>query len=157
MKSGIYRNLILILATAILTGSGCQDLPTSGSPIAGAPDGVAEILVVSESGAIGMQEIGFLAAVERQDQQLVLVDFWAPWCGPCLQMAPTLVSLKKQWGDKLEVVKVDVDAPKNSQIASHLRIDSIPNVRIYRGGVQVGDFVGVMPKDEIDALLRSLQ
>ncbi|MDA1231052.1 MAG: thioredoxin family protein [Planctomycetota bacterium] len=157
MKSGIYRRLILTLAAVLLTVPGCEDLSTSGSPIAGAPDGVAEVLVVSESGAIEMQEIGFLTAVERQDQKLVLVDFWAPWCGPCLQMAPSLVSLKEKWGDKLEVVKVDVDHAKNSGIASHLHIDSIPNVRIFRGGVQVSDFVGVMPKDEIDALLRSLQ
>ena len=85
----------------------------------------------------------------------LLVDFYAPWCGPCRKLAPLLESVKAKWGDKLEVVKVDIDV--NEAIALHLGIDAIPSVRIFSGGVQVGDFVGLMPQDEIEALLRSLK
>ena len=145
----------IITIAAILAVSGCNDLPSTGKPIAGATDGVAEVMVLSRNGDVELEEAKFLDLVARTDQKLVLVDFWAPWCGPCRQMAPSLVALKKKWGDKLDVVKVDVD--QNSAISDHLGISSIPDVRIFRNGVQVGDFVGAMPKDEIDALLRSLQ
>ena len=97
----------------------------------------------------------FLEAVDRKDQRLVLIDFWAPWCGPCRQLSPALEATKKKWGDKLEVVKVNVD--DNQAIARHLGVNAIPDVRIFSNGTQVGDFVGIMALDEIDGLLRSLQ
>lgn len=154
-KMNIQIRLAIITAVAVLTLPGCNDLPSTGKPIAGAPDGVAEVMVLSASGSIKLEEAKFLELVSRTDQKLVLVDFWAPWCGPCRQMAPSLEALKKKWGDKLEVVKVDID--QNSEISNHLQVNSIPDVRIFRNGVQVADFVGVMPKEEIEALLRSLQ
>lgn len=155
MKLNVQIRLLIFSIAMLLTMPGCNDLPSTGKPIAGTPDGIAEIMVLSKDGDIALEEAKFLEAVARTDQRLVLVDFWAPWCGPCRQMAPSLEALKKKWGDKLDVVKVDVD--QNSAISSHLGISSIPDVRIFRNGVQVGDFVGAMPKDEIDALLRSLQ
>jgi thioredoxin 1 len=155
MKLNVQNRIATMLAAAFLAVAGCNDLPSTGKPIAGAPDGVAEVMVLSKDGTVQLEEAKFLERVARTDQKLILVDFWAPWCGPCRQMAPSLEALKKKWGDKLDVVKVDVD--QNSAISDHLGISSIPDVRIFRNGVQVGDFVGAMPKDEIDALLRSLQ
>lgn len=155
MKLNMQIWLAMITAVVFLTIPGCNDLPSTGKSIAGAPDGIAEVMVISKNGDIELEESKFLELVSRTDQKLVLVDFWAPWCGPCKQMEPSLVAMKKKWADKLDVVKVDVD--QNSEISQHLGISSIPDVRIFRSGVQVGDFVGVMPKDEIDALLRSLQ
>ena len=90
-----------------------------------------------------------------QSSTPVLVDFWAPWCGPCRKLSPALEATKKKWGDKLEIVKVNVD--DNHAIARHLGVNGIPDVRIFSNGTQVGDFVGLMPQDEIDGLLRSLQ
>lgn len=155
MKLQAYSVPLAGLAIVLLTLPGCSDLPTTGSPIAGAPNGAAEVMMVSDNGEIQLEKMEFLEAVDRKDQKLVLVDFWAPWCGPCRQLTPSLEALKKKWGEKLEVVEVDID--ENTAITRHLRINAIPDVRIFRGGVQIGDFVGLMPMDEIDALLRSLQ
>jgi thioredoxin 1 len=155
MKLNIQIRLSMIAVVAFVAVTGCNDLPSTGKSIAGAPDGVAEIMVLSKDGEVQLEEAKFLEVVSRNDQKLVLVDFWAPWCSPCRQMAPSLEAMKKKWGAKLDVVKVDVD--QNSAISQHLGINSIPDVRIFRNGVQVGDFVGAMPKEEIDALLRSLE
>ncbi len=155
MKVQVHCRLLVGLAVFFFALPGCNDLPTTGTSIAGTPDGVAEIIVVKASGETELKEIGFLEAVDRKDHKLVLIDFWAPWCGPCRKLTPALEATKKKWGDKLEVVKVNVD--DNQAIARHLGVNGIPDVRIFCNGTQVGDFVGPMPTDEIDALLRSLQ
>lgn len=155
MKLPVYFRLLAGLVVISWGLLGCNNLPTTGTSIAGAPDGVAEIMVVTSNGQTVLEKIGFLKAVDRKDQKLVLIDFWAPWCGPCRQLSPSLEAAKKKWGDKLDVVKVNVD--DNQAIAQHLGVTAIPDVRIFSNGTQVGDFVGVRPQDEIDGLLRSLQ
>ena len=64
--------------------------------------------------------------------QLVLVDFFATWCGPCKTMHPVLEQLKKDLGDEIRIIKVDVD--KNEAIAIQLRIQSIQTLMIFKGG-----------------------
>ena len=85
----------------------------------------------------------------------MVIKFEASWCGPCKALAPILEDIKRERGDDIEVVKVDVDA--NPEIARFLNAEAIPDVRIYQGGVQVYDFVGLMPKAEIDSILKSLK
>lgn len=155
MKVQEYFRLHTGVLLALCAVPGCNNLPTTGMSIAGTPDGVAEIMVVTASGETALEDISFLEAVDRKDQKLVLIDFWAPWCGPCLQLSPLLEATKKKWGDKLEVVKVNVD--DNQAISRHLGVNGIPDVRIFSNGTQVGEFVGVIPRDEIEGLLRSLQ
>lgn len=155
MHRSIFNWLLTGLFVLLSTLPGCSDLPTSGTPIAGCPDGTGELMAVGAPGRVQLESIGFLKAVDRKDQKLVLVDFWAPWCGPCLKLTPAIEATKLKWGDKLDVIKVNVD--ENNAIAAHLQIHAIPDVRIFRNGTQVADFGGFMPADEIDALLRSLQ
>ncbi|MBI2464694.1 thioredoxin [Candidatus Shapirobacteria bacterium] len=77
----------------------------------------------------------------------VLVDFWAPWCGPCQMMAPVLEELAKEMEGKLKVVKLDTDLPENQQLAIDYNIRSIPNLKIFQSGKVVKDLVGYRPKD----------
>jgi thioredoxin 1 len=77
----------------------------------------------------------------------VLVDFWAPWCGPCQMMAPVLEELANELDGKLKVVKLDTDMPENQQLAIDHNIRSIPNLKIFVGGKVVRDLIGYRPKE----------
>jgi len=153
LRAQLLPVLAAMLMVPVLTG--CPAGPTSGMSLEAAPDGDIEILAIDQDGGIAHQPGRFLQSVKRSDSKLVLVDCWASWCGPCRALAPILEDIKRERGDEIEVVKVDVDA--NPEIARFLNAASIPDVRIYREGVQVYDFVGLMPKAEIDSILKSLK
>ena len=68
--------------------------------------------------------------VEASDSKLVIVDFWAPWCGPCKQLTPILEKIISKSGDKITLVKINID--ENQQIAAQLRIQSIPTVYAFK-------------------------
>lgn len=153
-KTAFARTLVILLLSLALT-AGCGQGPRAGTPIANCPDDQVEFLAVNKSGDIEHTDGQFLKLVKRDDQKLVIVDFWATWCGPCRMLSPNLEKIKKSWGDKIEVVKVDVD--KCPTLARFFDVRSIPDVRVYRHGTQVADFMGVMPRAEIEALLKSLQ
>lgn len=83
--------------------------------------------------------------------QLVLVDFFATWCQPCKMMHPILEQLKAAVGDKLRIIKVDVD--KHNAIAAQYRIQSVPTLMLFRNGEVLYRNSGVMDKAELMALL----
>ena len=151
--NALKKSFFTLLLAAVCLG--CNQGPRNGKPIAGSPDGSVELLSLATDGTIEHADGMFLELVQRTDQKLILVDFWAAWCGPCRQLGPTLEKIKAKWGDNIEVVKVDVD--QCPEISEYLEVNAIPDVRIYRGGTQVGDFVGTMPFSEIDSLLKSLK
>src|SRR5690625_4817064 len=74
----------------------------------------------------------------------VLVEFWAPWCGPCRQVAPILEEMAAEHAEKLKIVKVNTD--ENPQVAASYGIPSIPTMNVYSGGVLVKTIVGARPK-----------
>ncbi len=78
----------------------------------------------------------------------VLVDFWAPWCGPCKMMAPIVEELSKDMEGKAKVVKVNVD--ENQALAQEHNILSIPTFMIFKGGQVVDQFAGAMGKDVLE-------
>lgn len=82
----------------------------------------------------------------------VLVDFWAPWCGPCKLMTPVLEALAKSYVGKLTVGKIDIDAEPKT--ADKFRVQSIPMLMLFKGGKVVWSFVGAAPKKTIEAELK---
>ncbi|NET02042.1 MAG: thioredoxin [Sphaerospermopsis sp. SIO1G2] len=74
----------------------------------------------------------------------VLVDFWAPWCGPCQMLAPVVDEVASEYQGQVKVVKVNTD--QNPTIASHYGIRSIPTLMIFKGGRQINTVVGAVPK-----------
>ena len=82
-----------------------------------------------------------------QSDQPVLVDFWAPWCGPCRMIAPMVEELAGENADSLKVVKVNID--DSQATAGGFSISSIPTLMIFKGGEVVERFVGAQPKARI--------
>ncbi|MCL4353821.1 thioredoxin [Patescibacteria group bacterium] len=92
-----------------------------------------------------------------QSKLPVLVDFWAPWCGPCRMVSPIVEELAKEYQDKLKVGKLNVD--ENSQTASRYAVMSIPSLIIFRDGKPIKTMVGAQSKEnfkkEIEEVLAS--
>ncbi|TDC63545.1 thioredoxin [Actinomadura sp. GC306] len=92
----------------------------------------------------------FASEVLKNDKP-VLVDFWAEWCGPCRMVAPILEEISKEHGDKIEIVKLNID--ENPQVPQKYGIMQIPTMNVYKGGEVVKQIMGAKPKA---ALLKDL-
>src|SRR3989339_1882856 len=88
----------------------------------------------------------FESEVIKSDKS-VLVDFWAPWCGPCQVMGPIVEELATEMGDKVKIGKLDVD--ENGATAQKYGIMSIPSLKIFKGGIVVKEFTGVQNKETL--------
>ena len=79
----------------------------------------------------------------------VLVDFWAPWCMPCRMMAPILDELATEMGDKVKIVKVNTEDGENQDLAIQYQIQSIPNLKLFKDGKVIGEFIGLKNKETL--------
>ena len=92
--------------------------------------------------------------IQASRDQPVIVDFWAPWCGPCKQLTPLLERVVNNAGGKVRLVKINID--ENPELAQQLRIQSIPTVYGFRGGQPVDGFAGALPESQIKAFVERL-
>lgn len=89
-----------------------------------------------------------------ENQKIVLVDFWAPWCGPCMMMGPIIDELASEFGDKIKFTKINVD--ENPETASTYEIMSIPSIKIFKDGKIHEIFTGVQSKELLKEALTRL-
>ena len=91
--------------------------------------------------------------VQASSSKPVLVDFWAPWCGPCKAVAPLLEELAAEYGDRIAVVKVNVD--DNQDAAGKYGVSAIPTLAIFKDGAVTDTRIGAQPKGKIAEFIDS--
>ena len=127
---------------AVLSADGLPAAPSMAGPVSGD--------VIKESSTEG-----FMAdVIEASAVQPVIVDFWAPWCGPCKTLGPTIERLVRQAGGLVKLVKINVD--ENQDLAQQMKIQSIPAVYAFVGGRPVDGFAGALPESQIKAFIDKL-
>lgn len=103
--------------------------------------------------AIELKDDNFETEVLKSDKP-VLVDFWAPWCGPCQVMGPIIEELAKEMADKVKIGKLNVD--ENPVTAEKYAIMSIPSLKVFKGGQVVKEFVGLQAKESLKGELEKI-
>lgn len=105
------------------------------------------------SNVVDVQDVDFVEEVLKSEDP-VLVDFWAPWCAPCIAVAPLLEELAEEYKGKLKVVKVNVD--ESHQTAGNYGVRSIPNLLFFKGGVVQEQFIGGVKKSKLVGAIARL-
>lgn len=85
--------------------------------------------------------------------QLVFVDFWATWCRPCMMMGPIVDELAQEYDGRAVIAKINVDDPGVGDICARFGITNIPNMKLFKNGVEVGNVVGAVPKATVKAVI----
>jgi thioredoxin 2 len=105
----------------------------------------------SDNRPVSVTDATFAEEVERSPVP-VLLDLWAPWCGPCRMIAPVLESLASEWAGRVRIAKLNVD--ENPATASRFNARSIPLLVVIKDGREVDRIIGVQPREEIERRLQ---
>ena len=106
---------------------------------------MADILEVTDQ--------NFEAEILQSDQPVV-IDFWAEWCAPCRQIAPIIKELAAEYGDRIKIVKMDIDSNPNTP--GQYGVRAIPTILAFKDGQVVQQFQGVRPKADFDVMVNDL-
>lgn len=98
------------------------------------------------SNALEVTDLTFEQEV-LNSKELTIVDFWAPWCGPCRKLSPILDEIAQDFEGKIKVTKINTD--ENTKVAQQLSISSLPSILIFKNGEGVERLVGLMPKSSL--------
>ena len=101
-----------------------------------------------------VKEISDATFADSVKEGLVLVDFWAPWCGPCMRMGPVLDDVAQEMDGKLQVCKMNVD--ENSERAVEYGVSAIPAMLVFKDGVKVGEISGFHSQDALKQELKKM-
>ncbi len=89
--------------------------------------------------------------LEKSKNKLVIVDFWAPWCSPCLMLKPVLDKIEESYKGKFILVKMNVD--ENQEKPAEYGVMSIPNVKFFKNTEVIDEFIGIMPEEKIRQII----
>lgn len=101
---------------------------------------------------VNVTDATYKAEILDESEKTVIVDFWAPWCGPCRIVGPILEEIASEESDNIKVAKVNVD--ENQQYAGQLGVFNIPTMVVYKNGEPVDKIIGAMPKNAIMARVK---
>ncbi|MDP7011415.1 MAG: thioredoxin [Verrucomicrobiota bacterium] len=91
-----------------------------------------------------------------QSEMPVLVDFWAPWCGPCKMLGPVIDQLAEEYVGRAKIAKMDVDPDENKPVAAKYNIQSIPALKVFKDGTVVADAIGMQSKQELVGMIDNV-
>ncbi|MFA5886893.1 MAG: thioredoxin [Patescibacteria group bacterium] len=106
------------------------------------------------SNALELSQANFSAEVLNSEIP-VLVDFWAPWCMPCKMMAPILDELAGELVGKIKIAKINTEEASNQSLALEYQIQSIPNMKLFKSGKVVAEFIGLRNKETLKGELMA--
>jgi thioredoxin 1 len=109
---------------------------------------------MSSEKIVHLTEATFDAAVAASATVPLVVDFWAPWCGPCKAIAPVLEQLAVELGDAVRIAKVDIDTEPG--LAARFSVQSIPTLLFFKDGSNVGKVTGSLPKSLLQAEIQKI-
>ena len=145
-RSGMHNLFVGIGATAFFVLLIIYGIKMGNAEDASSAKGKEQVMEIT------LTKTNFEAEVLKSDKP-VLVDFWAPWCGPCRMLAPILAEIAEEKADAVKVGKVNVD--EEPELAAKYGISGIPAVLLFKNGQAAGTSVGFKPKPELEAFIAT--